>query len=378
MNFRVDMVRTAGKYNTASSCLFQILNGLFALFLNIFTRLCQFFPGSMGCCFDLFCRNIFKHFDKTVCKDCFRRKCHERIHKFNARIFQFVHIVLDILRIRRDDRTVVMIDCIRELITLIWYTGIENKFHTFFDQPAHMTVCQFCRITFGFTWNRLNTQLINLTGRSRRKYNLVFQFCKECIPERIVFEHVQDTRNTYLASGCLIRTERFVGKQSFVFIFIKIRNVIFVLFFTDASFAAVSADKLTSAGEFVDRQTAVVGTSAAVRHRCCIFQFIDLVNGKHCGLFAIFITLSCNQCRTKSSHNTCNIRTDGFTVGNTFKASKNSVIVEGTTLYNDMSAKFSRIGNFDNFVKSVFDNRVSQTRRDIRYFCTFLLCLFYF
>ena len=154
--------------------------------------------------------------------------------------------------------------------------------------------------------------------------------------------------------------------------------MILILLLTNTALTAVTAYKTTSAGEFVDRQTAVVGTSAAVRHRCCIFQFIDLVNGKHCGLFAIFITLSCNQCRTKSSHNTCNIRANSLATCNFFKTSKNCIVVECTTLYNDMSAKFSRIGNFDNFVKSVFDNRVSQTRRDIRYFCTFLLRLFYF
>ena len=224
-----------------------------------------------------------------------------------------------------------------------------------------MPVCQFCRITFRFTWNGLNTQLIDLTCGSRRKYDFVFQLRKESEPERIVFKHIQNTRDTHLASGRLICTERLIGKQSFVFIFIKIRNMIFVLFFTDASFTAVSADKLTSAGEFVDCQTAVVCTSATICHRCCIFQFIDLVNGKHCGFFAFLITLSRNQCSTESSHNTGNIRTNSFTVGNTFKASKNSVIVEGTTLYNDMSAKFSRIGNFDNFVKSILNNRISQT-----------------
>jgi len=148
MNFRINMIRTTGKNDSSTSRLFQVPKGFFSLLLHILTHLCKFFPCCMCRCFDLFCRNILKHFNQAIRQNCFCRKCHKRIHKFNARIFQFIHVVLDIFCIRCNDRAVVMIYCIWKFITLIWHTWIENKLHTFFDQPAYMTMCQFCRITF--------------------------------------------------------------------------------------------------------------------------------------------------------------------------------------------------------------------------------------
>ena len=142
------MIRTTGKNDSSTSRLFQVPKGFFSLLLHILTHLCKFFPRCMSCRFNFVSRDILKHLHKTICQNCFCRKCHKRIHKFNARIFQFIHVVLDIFCIGCNDRAVVMIYCIWKFITLIWHTWIENKLHTFFDQPAYMTMCQFCRITF--------------------------------------------------------------------------------------------------------------------------------------------------------------------------------------------------------------------------------------
>ena len=98
-----------------------------------------------------------------------------------------------------------------------------------------------------------------------------------------------------------------------------------------------------------------------VCHRGCIFQLVDLINGEHGRLCAFLIAFTGNQCGTESTHDTGNIRADCFTAGNLFEASKNRIIVEGTTLYNDVFAKFGSIGNLDNLIKCIFDNRVSKT-----------------
>ena len=60
-----------------------------------------------------------------------------------------------------------MVDCIRKFVTFIWDTWVENKFHTISDQPCHMTMCKFSRVTFGLTWDGFNSQLVNLSGGSR-------------------------------------------------------------------------------------------------------------------------------------------------------------------------------------------------------------------
>ena len=76
---------------------------------------------------------------------------------------KLVHIVLDIFRIGGNDRAVVVVDCIRELVALVRDTRVEDELHTVTDQPGHMSVGKLGRIAFGFTWDGLNTQLVDLT-----------------------------------------------------------------------------------------------------------------------------------------------------------------------------------------------------------------------
>ena len=104
-----------------------------------------------------------------------------------------------------------------------------------------MSVGKLGWIALGFAWNGFNAQLINLSSRGRRKHYLIFQLSKESIPERIILKHVQNTGDTYFTSRCLISSKRCVGENTLIFIFIKIRNMIFVLFLTDTAFTAVTA-----------------------------------------------------------------------------------------------------------------------------------------
>ena len=270
-----------------------------------------------------------------------------------------------------------MIDCIRELVTFIWDTWVENKFHAIADQPGYMAMGKFGRIAFRFTWNGLNTQLINLSGGSRREHNLILQFCKESIPERIILKHVQNTGDTYFTSRCLISSKRCVGENTLIFIFIKIRNMIFILFLANTTLAAVTAYILAAAGEFVDSQTAVIGTSTTVCHRSCIFQLVDLINGEHTSFCAFLMAFAGNQCSTECTHDSGDIRTDSFAACNLFEASQNCIIVEGTTLHNNVFAKFGSVRNLDNLIQSIFDNRVSQTCGNIGNLGTFFLRLLY-
>ena len=131
-------------------------------------------------------------------------------------------------------------------------------------------------------------------------------------------------------------------------IFKQVWNLFFVFLFSDTFFTSVSGNVLTISGEFVDGEQAVIGTSTTAGQFCLKFQIIDLLDGEHGCLFA-FITVTGNQCSTESTHNTGNIRTDRFTSGNGFEASQYSVIVEGTTLNNNVLTKFCRIGQLDYF-----------------------------
>ena len=243
-----------------------------------------------------------------------------------------------------------MVNCFRELGTLVWDTRIEDKLHTLAEQPGHMTVCQFCRITFGLTRNRFNTQLVDLTVGGRREYYLVFQLREEGEPERIVLEHIQDSRDTYFTADSLIGIKGCVTEDLFVFVIKQVRYIFFIFLLSDTAFATITADILTTAGKTVDGQTAAVGTSLTVCHAGGVFQIIDLVDGEHGCIFAIFETFSCDQSGTESTHDTCNVRADRFAVGNPFKASKYSIVIERTTLYNNIFTKLRSIRNFNYFI----------------------------
>ena len=128
----------------------------------------------------------------------------------------------------------------------------------------------------------------------------------------------------------------------------------------------------------VDRQTAVVGTSAALCHGCGVLHGFDIINGEHGSAFAVRISFSGDQGGSKSAHDTGNVRADRLAVRNFFKASQNGIIIEGTALNDNMISKFLRAGYFNYFKKRVFDNGVSQAGRNIRYGSALFLSLLYF
>ena len=154
--------------------------------------------------------------------------------------------------------------------------------------------------------------------------------------------------------------------------------MILILLLTNTALTAVTAYELTPASEFVDGKTTVIGTSVAVGHGGGIFQLVDLVNGKHGGFTAFcVVALLGNEGSTESSHNTGNVRTNRLTACYTLKASKYTVVVEGSTLYHNMTSQLFGIGNLDNLVKRILNNRVCKTCGNISYGCAFLLGLLY-
>ena len=64
-------------------------------------------------------------------------------------------------------------------------------------------------------------------------------------------------------------------------------------------------------------------------------------------MFNFVLTFSCNEGGAKGSHNACNIRTDRCSFRDSFKTAQDSIVVEGSTLYDDLFTKRSRICQFD-------------------------------
>ena len=52
-----------------------------------------------------------------------------------------------------------MVVRVREFISLIWNTRVENERNFLFDQPGYMSVGKLCRVAFGFAWDGLDAKL---------------------------------------------------------------------------------------------------------------------------------------------------------------------------------------------------------------------------
>ena len=343
----VNVVGTSGEDDSVSAGLLQPFQRFFAFIVHCLPGPGKFLPAFLHRFLQLFLRDRWK-FRLQPGKQRFPAgKGEEGIAEYDVAAAEFINVIFDVFRIGSDDRAVVMIVGIREFIPFIGNAGIENILHTLTDQPGHMAVCQLRRVTLRLAGNGFNTKLVNLVGGGRREDHAVFEGGEKFEPERIVLVHIQNPGNSNRSPFRLICRQRFIPEDQLVFKFIEIRDVLFVFFLAKTAFTAVSADKLTTAGKTVDGQTAVVGAALAFCHGCGEFQLIDFVNGEHGRLGILFVSFPGNQSSSESSHDSGNIRTDGFTACNLFKGTEHGVVVKGSALNHDMMSQLRGIGNLD-------------------------------
>ena len=121
----------------------------------------------------------------------------------------------------------------------------------------------------------------------------------------------------------------------------------------------------------------MVGTSLTAGQFGIESQVVDVLDGKHRGLIALFVAFSSDQSCTESTHDTCDIRADTFAAGDLFETAEYGIVVERTTLYNNIFTEFTCIGELDYLKQSILDNGIGKTGRDICNGCALFLRLFY-
>ena len=104
-------------------------------------------------------------------------------------------------------------------------------------------------------------------------------------------------------------------------VFKKVWYILLVFLTANTTFTTVAGNKLSAAGKTIDREKAVVGTALAARHGRFETKLVDLVDREH-RAFLSGIMISGNECGTKRTHDTGDIRTYGFAAGNALKASQ--------------------------------------------------------
>ena len=350
MDFRVDVVGTAGEDDAVAARLLQVPQSLLALFLDVAAGSGLLLPGGMGCGAHFHSRKVAEYFDDAVCEDLFIGESEERIHKMYGRIPQLLDVVLDVLRITGDDGAVVVVDRFRELISFVRNAGIEDELHTLSDQPGHMPVGQLGRIALGFAGDGFDTQLIHFMCGSWQEHHFISEFGEKCKPKRIVLKHVEDAGNADLAAGRLVLCQRRVAKDPLVLVVIEVWQMVLVLLLADTALAAVAGDVLPAAGEMVDRQAARIGASVAVGHGCGILEFIDFFNGKHGSGAVLVVTLTRDEGRSERAHDPGDVGPDHFAVRNLFKCPKDGVIVKCPALHHNIVPELRCVGHLDDFI----------------------------
>ena len=133
----------------------------------------------------------------------------------NLSVHDFLHIVLDVLRVGGDDRAVVMVVCVLVFIPLIEKGGIENKIGmSLLDQPLHVSVGDLGGVAFRFGGDGLDAHLVNRMRGQRRENHAVAQLCKEGCPEGVILVHVQNAGDADGAAHSFLGRQRLVAEQA--------------------------------------------------------------------------------------------------------------------------------------------------------------------
>ena len=135
VDLRINVVRSSAQNDSMSAGVTQVIQRLLTLAPDIFAAPHELSPRIGRSSPDIFLVNIAENVDKPVCQDFFTCECEERIHEFDIRITQFLHIVFNVLSVGGDDRAVVMVDRAFELLALVGNARIENELYSVPKQP---------------------------------------------------------------------------------------------------------------------------------------------------------------------------------------------------------------------------------------------------
>ena len=334
---------------------------------------------------------------ELVSADLLVRQCEERLHEEDGVVLQVLDVIDDVLRIGGDHRAVVVIAGIRRLVPLVWDARVPDERLTVLHQPLDMTVRDLRRVALRLGRDRLDAELVDLTCAGWRQYSPELQLTEEGRPERIVLVHVEDARDTYLATLGEIDRERLVIKHALHLISEEVRNVRLRLRLSEATLTAVTGDEVPAGTELVDGQDAVVVAALAACHAGRVLKMYDVIDRKHAGLdtaiggerYILFltwlhlskmrilqlITLTCDQCCAEGTHDAGDIRTGDMGVEEVFKGAEDGIVVEGTTLHDDVLSEILRIRDLDDLIECVLDDGVGEAGRDIADAGAFLLRL---
>ena len=222
---------------------------------------------------------------------------------------------------------------------------------------------EFSRITGGVARNRIHSAFVNIFRRNRRQLHPEAELREESKPERIVFVHIEHTRNTDNSPRCFQRN-RLVIEQPFKLITIKVWKLAVFFLFTLAALAAIARDEARAVSELIYREHAVV--LAAVTACVAVLNLEIIYFGKIYELASYAVVVVLGYYRSAvSAHYAGNIRTHNISSHYAFDTSKYRIIKERTALHYDFFTCFLRVSQLYYLIKRVSDDGVRKTRGNI-------------
>ena len=375
VDFRVDVVGPARQQDAFLVVVRHPLQGLPPFLPHVLLGLFLLLPGGVHGSAHFPGGNapfLFAQAHQPVGGNLFAGKGHEGADVAHLALRHVLHVVFQVLGIGAYHGAVVVVLGGVHLLMLIKHAGVKNRFHALVDQPLHMAVGQLGGVALAFGGDGLHAQVIDFPGGHRRQAHGKAQLGKECMPEGIVFPHVQHPRNADFAPGRVLQGLKVEHAPELVRA--HVGPLVPADGLAQAPFAAVAGDMAAAAGEQVHGEHTMVFTALAVGGAGFPLQAQNFIQRQH-GRAPARIVPPSDQRRAESAHHARDVGADGFRAADLFKGPQHGGVVERAALHHDAAAQVAGVGQLDHLEQRVADDGIGQARADVLHRRAFLLCL---
>ena len=367
IDFRIDVIRAADEQNGLLARALEALEDARAVVTHILTVVRELLIGRGSRRLDFLPREVLA---LEFLREALRHALlvvdwEERLEEGDMLFPQNVHVAADVLRIRRDDRAVVVV--LRRVLLIdhvIRLARVEDLRDALFDEIHDMTVHELCRIAERVGGHSRHALVVHLRARFAGDLHAVAEEREEGEPERIILVHIEHARNADGAARRMLERP-VVAEQPLVFIAVDIRRLRLVRFLTaDAALAAVAREIFAAVGEFLHcDETFIPAAAAAVRARLDIemAQFLRREQGG----FLIACLEREDGCAVRA-HDARDVGADDVAVEELLHAAQHGVVVERAALHDDMVAELAHILELHDLEERVLDDGERDARRDVR------------
>ena len=190
-----------------------------------------------------------------------------------------------------------------------------------------------------------------------REHHREAQFPEKRSPKRIIFIQIQNPGNANLPPGGLGNRQRRIGKHALQLIGRHIGALVLGRGSAQTLFTPVPCDVAAATGKLVGGEHTAVGAAGGGGG---VGEIQNLRNGEH-GAPLPLVPVPGDERRTEGAHDAGNVGANGLHPSNALKRPQHRLVVEGAALDHHMAAKLPGVGQLDDLIQSIFNDRISKT-----------------